>query len=137
MTKRDTIKDFYKKIIGYVDTDTITGVKTVRTFGMKIVGYYDPKTNITFGCWYLNYLSKMFRGDPVCVISAYHAGQGQVQTWLSNREISPDGITIPLNNLPDGPTKKYAEKVTRDYGIYQEKHYSPASADSDGGIDSF
>lgn len=47
MTKRDTIKDFYKKIIGYVDTDTVTGAKTVRTFGMKIVGYYDPKTNIT------------------------------------------------------------------------------------------
>ena len=47
MTKRDAIKDFYKKIIGYVDTDTVTGAKTVRTFGMKIVGYYDPKTNIT------------------------------------------------------------------------------------------
>ena len=109
----------------------------LKTQGYSFEMMKDPKTNIRFGCWYLNYLSKMFRGDPVCVISAYHAGQGQVQTWLSNREISPDGITIPLNNLPDGPTKKYAEKVTRDYGIYQEKHYSPASADSDGGIDSF
>ena len=108
----------------------------LKTPGYSFEMMKDPKTNIRFGCWYLNYLSKMFRGDPVCVISAYHAGQGQVQTWLSNREISPDGITIPLQNLPDGPTKKYAEKVTRDYGIYQEKHYSPASADSDGGIDS-
>ena len=84
-----------------------------------------------FGCWYLNYLSRLFRGDPVCVVSAYHAGQGQVQTWLSNRSVSPDGITIPLQNLPDGPTKKYAEKVTRDYGIYQKKHYSPAADHSD------
>ena len=108
----------------------------LKTPGYSFEMMKDPKTNIRFGCWYLNYLSKMFRGDPVCVISAYHAGQGQVQTWLSNREISPDGITIPLQNLPDGPTKKYAEKVTRDYGIYQEKHYSPASAGSDGGIDS-
>ena len=47
MIKRDTIKDFYKKIIGYVDTDTVTGVKTVRTFYQKIVGTYDPKENIT------------------------------------------------------------------------------------------
>ncbi len=47
MTKRDTIRDFYKRILGYVDTDTTTGVKTIRTFGMKIVGTYDPKTNVT------------------------------------------------------------------------------------------
>ena len=103
---------------------------------LKIPGYAfemmtDPDTNIRFGCWYLNYLSRLFRGDPVCVVSAYHAGQGQVQTWLSNRSVSPDGITIPLQNLPDGPTKKYAEKVTRDYGIYQKKHYSPAADHSD------
>ena len=108
---------------------------------LKVPGYSfemmrDPKTNIRFGCWYLNYLSRMFRGDPVCVISAYHAGQGQVQTWLSDRTISPDGITIPLQNLPEGPTKKYAEKVTRDYGIYQKKHYTPAAVDYDGVSDS-
>lgn len=47
MIKREAVKDFYKKIIGYVDTDTVTGKKTIRTFGMKIVGYYDPKTNTT------------------------------------------------------------------------------------------
>lgn len=103
---------------------------------LKIPGYAfemmtDPDMNIHFGCWYLNYLSRLFRGDPVCVVSAYHAGQGQVQTWLSNRSVSPDGITLPLQNLPDGPTKKYTEKVTRDYGIYQKKHYSPAADHSD------
>ncbi len=105
---------------------------------LKVQGYAfemmtDPDMNIRFGCWYLNYLSGMFRGDPVCVVSAYHAGQGQVQTWLSNRSVSPDGITIPLQNLPAGPTKNYAEKVTRDYGIYQKKHYSPAADNSDSG----
>ncbi len=104
---------------------------------LKVPGYAfemmtEPDMNIRFGCWYLNYLSRMFRGDPVCVISAYHAGQGQVQTWLSDRSISPDGVSIPLQNLPGGPTKKYAEKVTRDYGIYQEKHFAPAASDPDG-----
>ena len=105
---------------------------------LKIPGYAfemmtDPDMNIRFGCWYLNYLSRLFRGDPVCVISAYHAGQGQVQTWLSNRSVSPDGITIPMQNLPDGPTKKYVEKVTRDYGIYQKKHFIPETDNSDSG----
>ena len=117
------------------DTDDWIAGK-LKTPGYSFEMMKDPGTNIRFGCWYLNYLSKMFRGDPVCVVSAYHAGQGQVQTWLSDRKISPDGFTIPLENLPDGPTKKYAEKVTRDYGIYQEKHYSPADGGSGSGSDS-
>ena len=84
---------------------------------------YDAETNIRFGTWYLNYLSGMFRGDPVLVTAAYHAGQTTVTQWLSNRSISPDGRTIPLANLMDGPTKTYAERVTQAYGIYQALLY--------------
>jgi hypothetical protein len=47
MTKRETIRDFYKKILGYLDTDTVTGVKTIRNFYMKILGTYDPRDNKT------------------------------------------------------------------------------------------
>lgn len=79
---------------------------------------YDPESNIRFGCWYLNYLSGLFRGDPVCVTAAYHAGQGQVTAWLSDPEKSSDGITLDLEALGDGPTKNYVRRVTQDYGIY-------------------
>lgn len=84
---------------------------------------YDAETNIRFGTWYLNYLSKLFRGDPVLVTAAYHAGQTTVTQWLSNRSMSPDGWTIPLDNLMDGPTKTYAGRVTQAYGIYQALLY--------------
>ena len=87
---------------------------------------FDPESNIQFGCWYLNYLSRLFRGDPVSVTAAYHAGQGQVKVWLSDPLLSEDGYSLPLSSLPDGPTKKYAERVTRDYGIYQEKYFTPS-----------
>ena len=94
-------------------------------------GYmYDPGTNIRFGCWYLNYLSRMFRGDPIEVTAAYHAGQGTVTGWLSTGEISPDGVTMALEDLPEGPTKTYVRRVTRDYGIYQALYYPPEEADS-------
>ena len=93
---------------------------------------YDPESNIRFGCWYLRYLSNLFGGNPVCVISAYHAGQGQVAAWLSSPSVSIDGRTIDLNRLPDGPTKIYAGRVTRDYGIYQEKYYQTLSPAPDG-----
>ena len=59
------------------------------------VQLYDPETNIRFGCWYLNYLSSLFHSDPFCVICAYHAGQGQVSSWLSNPVYSSDGVRLP------------------------------------------
>lgn len=92
---------------------------------------YDADSNIRFGCWYLNYLSRLFHGDPVCVTCAYHAGQGEITSWLSDSSISPDGRTLSLENLPEGPTKLYARKVTRDYGIYQKKYFSDSPVASD------
>ncbi len=79
---------------------------------------WEAETNIRFGCWYLNYLSRLFGGDAVTVASAYHAGQGEISSWLSNASYSPDGRALRLDAMPDGPTKTYAGRVTRDYAIY-------------------
>ena len=101
---------------------------------LKIENYsfdqlYEPETNIRFGCWYLNYLSTLFHGDPLCVVCAYHAGQGEISSWLTNPSISSDGLTMTVDRLPDGPTKTYAGRVTRDYGIYKAKYYSALPSD--------
>ena len=90
---------------------------------------YIPETNIRFGCWYLNYLSTLFHGDPLCVVCAYHAGQGEISSWLANPSISSDGLTMKIDRLPEGPTKTYAGRVTRDYGIYQAKYFTPVLPD--------
>ncbi|MBR2288315.1 MAG: lytic transglycosylase domain-containing protein [Clostridia bacterium] len=80
---------------------------------------FDPQTNIRYGCWYLNYLSGLFAGDPVAVTSAYHAGQGTVRTWLQDGKSSTDnGRTLNLLTMPEGPTKIYAGRVTNAYAIY-------------------
>ena len=95
---------------------------------------FDAEMNIRFGTWYLNYLSKLFRGDPVLVACAYHAGQSTVAQWLSDPALSPDGRTLNLDALSDGPTKTYARRVTQAYGIYEALLY-PAASDpalSDG-----
>ncbi|MBQ6175147.1 MAG: transglycosylase SLT domain-containing protein [Clostridia bacterium] len=84
---------------------------------------WDPDTNVRFGCWYLNYLSKMFDGDPVLVTSAYHAGQGNVSVWLRNPDYSDDGIHIELDRIPTSDTKAYATRVMRDYAIYDALYY--------------
>ena len=106
--------------------------------GYSFERMYDAESNIRFGTWYLNYLSKLFRGDPVAVACAYHAGQSTVASWLSDRSISPDGITLPQENLPDGPTKTYAGRVTQDYGIYDALYFhvfNPDADESDGAGD--
>ncbi len=94
---------------------------------------YDAETNIKYGTWYLGYLSKLFRGDPILVSAAYHAGQGEVTGWLSDPSMSEDGVTIKLENMIDGPTKRYAGRVTKAYGVYEALYYYAAddAADDD------
>lgn len=141
--RRDAESDVGARGLMQLMPDTsewIAGKLDVENFSFDMM--YDAETNIRFGCWYLGYLAKLFRGDPVLVTAAYHAGQTTVTRWLSDRSMSPDGRTIPLHNLMDGPTKTYAGRVTLAYGIYQALLYpeqplhSEVSAVSDDGADS-
>nr|MBR4280694.1 transglycosylase SLT domain-containing protein [Clostridia bacterium] len=84
---------------------------------------WDAETNIRYGCWYLNYLTKLFHGDPELISAAYHAGQTTITQWLSDRTKSSDGISLDLDKLSDGPTKQYIGRVTQTYGIYQTLLY--------------
>lgn len=83
----------------------------------------DPETNVEYGCWYLNYLSDLFGGDAILVSAAYHAGQGEIRNWLNTSAYSPDHRTLSLDRMPEGPTRQYATRVTRDYAIYQALYY--------------
>ena len=47
MIQRETIKDFYNRIVGYIETDTATGNKTGRDFYNRVVGYYNKNLNVT------------------------------------------------------------------------------------------
>ena len=91
---------------------------------------WEAETNIRFGCWYLNYLATQFGGDPVTVTSAYHAGQGEIATWLTKKAYSSDGRTLDLATMPEGPTKVYAGRVTRDYGIYDALYFHTFNEDT-------
>ncbi len=91
---------------------------------------YDPMVNIRYGSWYIGYLSQRFGGDPILVASAYHAGQGEVSGWLQNSDYSLDGRTIRINDMIDGPTKQYAQRVVSAYAIYERLYFTkeePAS----------
>lgn len=77
----------------------------------------DPATNIEYGCYLLSLLSSIY-SDRTTALCAYNAGMGSVDRWLSDRSISPDGVT--LNKIPYPETAHYTEAVIKNYGIYQE-----------------
>ena len=83
---------------------------------------YDPQTNIRFGTWYLGYLSRRFNGDATKIVCAYHAGQGNVDSWLKNPQYSADGVTLDV--IPTQDTATYASRVLRARDIYR-KYYFP------------
>ena len=47
MMNKEYVRDFYNRIIGSIETDTITGNKIARDFYNRIVGTYDKKNNVT------------------------------------------------------------------------------------------
>lgn len=83
---------------------------------------YDPQTNIRFGTWYLGYLSRRFNGDATKIVCAYHAGQGNVDSWLKNPQYSSNGVTLDV--IPTQDTATYASRVLRARDIYR-KYYFP------------
>lgn len=77
----------------------------------------NPDTNIYAGVWYLSYLLEKYDGDITKAVAAYNAGATNVDKWLQNPELSPDGKT--LADIPFGETKRHCEKISRYYKIYE------------------
>ena len=46
MTRIQTVRDFYNRIVGYIETDQ-HGNKVVKDFYKRIVGRYDAKQDVT------------------------------------------------------------------------------------------
>lgn len=47
MIQRERIKDWRGKIIGFIETDTLTGNKKIKDFYGKIKGKYNKRLDIT------------------------------------------------------------------------------------------
>ena len=78
---------------------------------------YDPATNLRLGCWYLDFLHKRYDGRWQEALTAYIAGQGQVDQWLTDPELSKDGKTLDV--IPGQDVKEYAAKVMRTHEKYK------------------
>lgn len=80
---------------------------------------YDPAVNIEYGCHILRDLLDTFN-DEKCAVAAYNAGPGNVEQWLSDSEISPDGKTLVTEKIPFEETRSYVERVEESKEMYHK-----------------
>lgn len=69
----------------------------------------DPNTNISMGCWYLNWLGEKFDYNEKTMLAGYNAGHNRVSQWLDDEEYSKNGKD--LYYIPYPETSSYVEKV--------------------------
>lgn len=78
---------------------------------------FDPKTNLTIGSRYLDYLCGYFKGNMFLAVAAYNAGEGNVGKWLQNKGNLPTDEFI--ESIPIRETRHYVKRVM---GTYQSYH---------------
>ena len=76
---------------------------------------YEPDQNIRYGSYLISYLMDHF-GTIELAVCAYHAGIGNVDSWLQNPEYSKDGEKLDV--IPISDTEYYLKKVTDALNIY-------------------
>lgn len=84
---------------------------------------YDPETNIRYGVFYLSWL-KTFYDNWDCVLAAYNGGLGNVDKWLKDKDISEDGKTLIVKNIPFEETRNYVKKVNKAEEKYTELYFA-------------
>lgn len=78
---------------------------------------FNPEINISYGCYFYRMLIDIYSSEETA-LAAYHAGMGNVDRWLQNKDYSLDGKT--LYSIPFKNTKEYVSKVIKTKNIYQK-----------------
>ena len=55
---------------------------------------FDPAVNVRYGCYLLHILLSEFSGEQDVAVAAYHAGIGNVSSWLKDERYSANGSTL-------------------------------------------
>ncbi|MCI8272633.1 MAG: lytic transglycosylase domain-containing protein [Clostridia bacterium] len=77
----------------------------------------EPDLNINIGTKYISNLLEKYKCIEVA-LAAYNAGSGNVDKWIREGIIKPDGTDI--ENIPYKETNMYVRKILRDYKIYMQ-----------------
>lgn len=77
----------------------------------------DPEFNINLGTKYISTLIEKYNSIELAIV-AYNAGSGNVDNWIEQGILKPDGSNI--EEVPYKETNNYVRKILRDYKIYRD-----------------
>ncbi len=81
---------------------------------------FEPEISIKYGAYFLSLLQKEYAITET-VAAAYHAGMGNVSSWLGNPEYSDDGQH--LKKIPISDTAHYVDKIINAMEKYNSIYY--------------
>jgi soluble lytic murein transglycosylase len=93
-----------------------------RTGGIKFVAsdLATPQVNISYGCYYLRYLTDHYGGNLTLAIAAYNAGLSNVDQWVTR---AGGGAHFSDSDIPFPETRAYVQSV-REHRKEYRKHYA-------------
>ena len=94
----------------------IAGKVGVRRFRRAML--WRPEINIKFGCWYLDYLAKLFNGNLYLASASYNGGQGNVLRKVEKGPFAKLPVLERLDKIPLSETRDYYKKVMGSYYNY-------------------
>ena len=103
-----------KGAVGLMQIMPQTAQWIATDIGVENFDLQDPQTNISFGCFYLQYLFSKFDTE-IEVLCAYNAGESNVREWKTA------GGEITEKNIPFPETKSYVKKVLEAKKYYSKK----------------
>lgn len=98
--------------------------KRIKLCGFDRSKLFDADTGVNVGTWYISYLMKQFKGDPLLVAAAYNAGPDAVTAWLEKVGSDRDRDAF-VEEIPYAETRGYVKKVLRNYGEYLRIYGKP------------
>ena len=107
--------------IGLMQLMETTAYDIANEIGEEITvkeSLYNPEINIKIGTKYFAYLLKHYNGNKLLALTAYNAGMGNVDKWISQGTIKEDGSDV--ENIPYKETNSYVRKIIRDEKIYED-----------------
>lgn len=99
-----------------ITPETFHWLQTKTGEDLPDTALYDPEVSVRYGALFYSMLLAEFGGDTRTAVAAYHAGRGQVNTWLRDNRYSEDGRT--LREIPSRDTNHYVYKVMKAINIY-------------------
>jgi soluble lytic murein transglycosylase len=79
-----------------------------------------PQVNISYGCYYLRYLTDHYGGNLTLAIAAYNAGLSNVDAWVTR---AGGSAHFKASDIPFPETRAYVASVKEHRREYRE-HYA-------------